>query len=69
VTDGENGYLVGEGDYHALADRILHLAQHPELLPAMSEQSRREAARYDSALLVERQIDAYVEVAARHGVT
>lgn len=65
VTDGANGFLVEEGDYHALAEKILHLAEHPELLPAMSEEGRRHASRYDSTLLIGRQLEAYRELAGR----
>jgi colanic acid/amylovoran biosynthesis glycosyltransferase len=63
VTDGENGFLVDEGDYRALAERILRLVENPELLPELSEQSREHAARYDSATLIERQIDVYRQAA------
>jgi colanic acid/amylovoran biosynthesis glycosyltransferase len=64
VTDGENGFLVDEGDYAALAGRILDLLEHPELIRAFSEQARKHVAqRYDAAVLAERQIDAYREVA------
>jgi glycosyltransferase involved in cell wall biosynthesis len=65
VVDGENGFLVDEGDYRALAERILAVAERPDLLPALSEQSRRHVERdYNSALLIGRQIEAYRELAA-----
>ena len=67
VTDGENGFLVDEGDYRALAERLLQIVEHPELLPRMSEQSRAHAARYDSAALIERQIDTYRALVAAAG--
>ena len=63
VTDGENGFLVNEGDYRALAERILRLVESPELLPELSGRSREHAARYDSDTLIERQIDVYREAA------
>jgi colanic acid/amylovoran biosynthesis glycosyltransferase len=63
VVDGENGFLVDEGDYRALAERILAVAQRPELLPALSERSRAHVEReYNAAVLIERQIEAYREV-------
>jgi colanic acid/amylovoran biosynthesis glycosyltransferase len=66
VVDGVNGFVVEEGDWQALAERLVHLAAHAELLPAMSEAGRRHvAATYDSAALIERQIAAYEEIAAR----
>ncbi len=63
VIDGENGFLVDEGDYQALAERILELLEHPELIRAFGEQGRRHVAeRYDAAALAERQIQAYREL-------
>jgi glycosyltransferase involved in cell wall biosynthesis len=65
VVDGENGYLVDEGDYRALAERILAIAEHPGLLPAMSERSRKHVERhYNAATLIAQQIEAYEQAAA-----
>ena len=51
-------------DFATLAQRILDLLTHPELVRAFSEQSRAHVLRhYDAASLIERQIDAYREVA------
>jgi colanic acid/amylovoran biosynthesis glycosyltransferase len=64
VVDGVNGYLVDEGDWRALAERIAHVAAHPDVLPAMSEAGHRHAeAQYNSPTLIERQIQAYQELA------
>lgn len=64
VTDGQNGFLVDEGDYAALAERIIDLVEHPELIHTFSKHAREHVAqRYDAASLAERQIDAYREVA------
>ena len=64
VADGENGFLVDEGDYAALAERILDLLEQPDLIRAFSEQARDHVTRrYDAARLIEEQIDAYREVA------
>ena len=65
VVDGENGFLVDEGDYQALAERILQLSANPELLPVFGQKGRAHVARhYDAATLVRRQLDAYAEVIA-----
>ena len=65
VIDGQNGFLVDEGDYLALAERLLAIAENPEALPAMSERGREHVARnYDAATLIEQQIQAYERVAA-----
>jgi len=41
VVDGETGYLVPEGDTEAMADRIVHLAKHPEMWEEMGRAGRR----------------------------
>jgi colanic acid/amylovoran biosynthesis glycosyltransferase len=66
VADGVNGYVVEEGDWQALGERLVHLAANVELLPAMSAASRRRAQeRYDALVLIERQLAVYDEVAQR----
>jgi glycosyltransferase involved in cell wall biosynthesis len=65
VVDGENGFVVEEGDYVALAERILQLAAHPELLARLGAAGRRHVAeRYDTEVLIERQIACYRELVA-----
>jgi colanic acid/amylovoran biosynthesis glycosyltransferase len=65
VVDGENGFLVDEGDYRALAERILTIAEQPELLPTLSERCRRHVElHYNAAILIERQIEIYRELAS-----
>ncbi|MGH1563831.1 glycosyltransferase [Mumia sp. DW29H23] len=44
VSDGENGFLLAEGDVEGLADRMLTLAGDPALLERMSGAARRRAA-------------------------
>jgi phosphoheptose isomerase len=41
VRDGETGYLVPPRDEHALAERLLHLYRHPELLTSLGCQGIR----------------------------
>jgi colanic acid/amylovoran biosynthesis glycosyltransferase len=63
VVDGVNGFVVDEGDWEALAARIVELAAHPEVLPEMSRAGRqRAAAFYDATRLIESQIAAYEEL-------
>jgi glycosyltransferase involved in cell wall biosynthesis len=65
VVDGVNGYVVEEGDYLALAERILRLSAQPELLAKLGAAARRHVAEsYDTAVLIERQIELYRELAA-----
>lgn len=41
IRDGESGFLVAEHDVPALTERILHLANHPELWTRMGHAGRR----------------------------
>jgi colanic acid/amylovoran biosynthesis glycosyltransferase len=60
VLDGVNGLVVAEGDYAALAERILELARHPELLAVFGTNGRRHVEdHYDTAGLIERQLELY----------
>ncbi len=40
VADGRSGYLVSERNAHALAERLRHLAEHPELWAAFGRAGR-----------------------------
>jgi colanic acid/amylovoran biosynthesis glycosyltransferase len=63
VVDGEDGFLVDEGDYQALAERILVIGEEPELLPAFGAAGRMHVEeRYNAATLIERQLEAYREL-------
>jgi glycosyltransferase involved in cell wall biosynthesis len=60
VVDGVNGFLVEEGDYEALAGRIVELATHPELLASFGGNARGHvAAHFDAGMLIALQVDAY----------
>jgi len=64
VVDGENGFLVDEGDYAALAERIIILSEHPELLQGFGAAGRALVdQRYNAARLIERQLGTYRELA------
>jgi colanic acid/amylovoran biosynthesis glycosyltransferase len=55
VEDGVSGYLVPERDGAAIAERLTHLAQHPEIWAAMRRNGRRRVEEaFDSALLDDR---------------
>lgn len=63
VIDGENGFLVDEGDYQALAERIVTVAGDPTQLARMGERGRRHVeAQYNADVLIDRQIAAYEQV-------
>gem|GEM_PF-3320043 len=63
VKEGINGYLVPEGDYRALAEKIIFYMEHPELWPEMSRASRAHALKnYDSKELIGKQVEFYGKI-------
>ena len=66
VVDGENGFLVEEGDYEALAERIFALSNDPRLLAQFGTAGRDHVREHYSAdTLNEHQVDLYVELVAQ----
>jgi len=49
VTDGVSGYLVPERDSAALAERLIHLIEHPESWSTMGKAGREHVARHFNA--------------------
>lgn len=63
VKDGKNGYLVDEGDYQALAEKILYYFDHSEMWPNFSRYGREHVEKnYNSAILMEKQINFYKKI-------
>lgn len=63
VKDSKNGFLVGEGDYQALAEKIIYMIQHPEIWNYFGQFGRGHVeANYNSNILIEKQIDIYQEI-------
>ena len=49
VTDGVDGFVVGDGDVDALAARVVELLRSPERVARMSAAARETARHHDSA--------------------
>ena len=65
VLDGVNGFLVEEGDYEALAERILDLYRNPQLVAEFGAAGRSHVAnQYNATTLLEAQLTAYAELVA-----
>lgn len=63
VIDKKNGFLVNEGDYEFLAEKILFFMEHTEIWAQLSSFGRKHVLeKYDSAKLIDRQIHYYAEV-------
>lgn len=63
VVDGENGFLVDEGDYLSLAEAILFFMDHAEIWARLSAAGRRHVKEnYNAHTLLDKQISCYEEV-------
>ena len=63
VIDGKNGFLVDEGDFKSLAERILYFMEHPDIWPQFSEFGRNHVKEnYDGNKLIDKQIQYYDEI-------
>lgn len=60
VQDGRSGFLVPQRDVQGLADRIIHLAEHPELWPDMGRAGRAHVeANFDIRKLNQHLVEIY----------
>lgn len=60
IIDGENGFVVPEGDYTALAEKILYYFEHPELWTPFGKKGREYMQeKYDSKVLIDQQVAIY----------
>jgi colanic acid/amylovoran biosynthesis glycosyltransferase len=59
VRDGESGYLVPERDAGALAERLIHLVEHPETWEAMGRAGRAHVTEHFNAA---KQYDKLIEI-------
>ena len=63
VEDGVSGFLVPERDVGALAERMRHLAAHPETWPALGSAGRAKVEReYDIERLNDRLVELFEAV-------
>ena len=60
IQDGKSGFLVPERDVNALAERLEHLIEHPEIWPEMGRAGSDFVARYhDINKLNDQLVDMY----------
>ena len=65
VIDGQNGRLVAEGDFEALADALQALLDRPEIWAEMGAHGRRHVLEhYDAAARADELIHLYRDVLA-----
>jgi colanic acid/amylovoran biosynthesis glycosyltransferase len=60
VKDGYNGFLVEEGNYQMLAERIIYLIENPQIWPEFGKNGRYHVEKYyNFELLIQKQINIY----------
>ncbi len=60
IIDGENGYIVKEGDFRAFGEKILKYMGEPEKWAAFSGHGGAYMKdRYDNGVLIDKQIALY----------
>ncbi|WP_328539561.1 glycosyltransferase family 4 protein [Streptomyces sp. NBC_00344] len=67
IRDGVDGRLVPVGDAGAVAAALLGLVENDELRRSMGQAARRNAARFDPALIAARHEALFTELAAGRG--
>jgi len=65
ITHGETGFLVRTGDWHGIADTLLHLSRNPELKYQMGRKGLRFARRFSMQEMIEKHIEVYRRLAYR----
>jgi len=68
IAEGKSGFLVRERDVEALAEKILHLARHPEIWPEMGRAGRTFVeANFDLDVVNEKLEHLYIELRSESG--
>jgi len=64
ITDGKNGYLVEQEDTKGLAEKMVYLIDHPELIASFGKRARQEVEeKYDwDKVIIPRYLDLYDEI-------
>ena len=63
IVEGKNGFMVDEGDYQALADKILFMMDHSELWPSFGHFGREHVEKnFNLGLLVDQQAELYGKI-------
>jgi len=63
IIEGQNGFMVNEGDYEALAQKILFMVEHPELWPSLGRFGRDHVKKnFNFEALIDQQADLYRKI-------
>ena len=53
IEDGENGYLVSQGDVESMAERIVKILSDPELRQRMSDNAPKTLKKFSQPVIAE----------------
>lgn len=63
IVEGRNGFMVNEGDYQALAEKILLMMEHSELWPFFGSFGREHVKKnFNLVSFVDQQADLYKRI-------
>ncbi len=66
VDDNHTGFLVEAGDHAAMADRVIHLMEHPDLLNELGSKAAEVVKeRFSMTQHAESILEIYKDVLAR----
>ncbi len=66
IVEGKNGFMVPEGDYEALAEKIIYMMEHPEIWADFGRFGRKHVdANFNFERIMEKQVRLYKEVLDR----
>jgi len=63
IVEGKNGFMVSEGDYRALAERIIYMMEHPEVWADFGRFGRKHVdVNFNFEQIVEKQAQLYRDI-------
>jgi len=63
IVEGSNGFMVNEGDFNALADKILFMIENQELWPSMGNFGREHVKKkFNLETLIDQEADLYRKI-------
>ena len=65
IADGENGFLVADGDIDKLADRIIYLIEHSGKRKEMGRKAFESARKYSQENVIKMWTDLFDELSAK----
>ncbi len=67
IRDGENGFLLAEGDKAGLTERLLRLINDAQLRRDMGQAAKRRSQDFTEEVVMEQWLNLFAELQAAHG--